>query len=91
MTFADLVKIEPALADLEKRIRALSLAQEGKRGRFCANEVWYGWGTAGFKAGMTALVGFAAAKPALQTMEAYDTAYRHLQTLLPNCRRCACL
>ena len=46
----------------------------------------------GYKPRMVELVGMCARSddPALRTSDAYDTAYRRLYELLPNCRQCLC-
>jgi hypothetical protein len=94
MPFAEIRKIEPALAELERRIKAHARKHRGAE-RYCANRWWYGYWDpdrrGGFRREMKALVGWSAANPELRTSKAHDAAYEHLYRLLPNCRNCGCL
>jgi hypothetical protein len=86
LTFDHLADLEPRLEDLEAAI--LALRRTRRRGRFCANEVWY----RRFKPRLQLLVGWEArGDSVLTTTQAYDTAYEYLYDLLPSCRRCDCL
>lgn len=89
MKWGDLVRAEPELGNLELAIKSVRPNDK----RFCANAVWYGygpWAHRGFKARMQRLAGWDARNPALRTQEAYDLAYDHLYSLLPDCRGCSC-
>jgi hypothetical protein len=93
LTWAELATLEPALAQLEREIRAWARTPLGRD--FCANARWYGYGRfkgMGYRARVVALVGWGSRHPdpRLRTSDAYDTAYRHLYELLPDCRECAC-
>jgi hypothetical protein len=72
---------------------------------FCANDCWHGRTRIivrkdgervlivlpSLKAQLNPLVGWFARAPELRTSEAWDTAYKHLYKLLPDCRRCGCV
>jgi hypothetical protein len=82
--FRELTRQEPELAQLEREIRAL---RDTGGGSFCAIEHW----DRTFDSRLVLLAGWDAEKPGLQTSEAYNTAYGHLYSLLPDCRRsCRC-
>ena len=104
LTFAELVRLEPALAALEAEVlaygRVAAMADRLNRelGRApaprCANGPWYH----SFKPRLTALVGWGRpGRPAagelavLWSAEAYDMAYDALYPMFPPCRGCACL
>jgi len=82
-TFDELCEIEPALRDLEYQIREV----DGSGPHFSANAVW----SQLCKPVLVGLVGWDARRPELRTQAAYDTAYDHLNDLLPPCRDCWCL
>lgn len=84
-----LVRLEPKLAELLKRIRKVK--PDPAKNYFCANLVWYGVG--GFKCEMLHLVGdFRPDEhPILSTRDAYDIAYDTLYAALPDCFNCACI
>jgi hypothetical protein len=86
LTWRDLTKIEPRLVALYQEIRTIKDNGES----FCANALWYGYASLGFKDRMSRLVGFTADDPRLRTMEAYGVAYKKLYEALPNCRNCGC-
>ena len=91
--FKRLAEIEPKLLMLEAKIESCALKSRGRKD-FCANAVWYGYGTnAGFKKELKTLVGFEAfnSNPVLNTQEAYSTAYNYLYYLLPKCGDCFCM
>ena len=93
LTWAALVEREPALGQLEREMRAFRRTPLGDD--FCANARWYGYGRfrgMGYKPRLVALVGMCARSddPDLRTSDAYDTAYRRLYGLLPDCRDCGC-
>src|SRR5688500_1649580 len=89
-TWAALTAAEPRLVGLLREIRGVRRTAPS----FCANRVWYGYGNphAGYKARMSALVGWGrrGGPPVLTTQRAYDVAYDTLYRALPNCRRCGC-
>ncbi|RZU29054.1 hypothetical protein [Edaphobacter modestus] len=81
------------ICDLEPRVQALfdeakAVHDDPAAESFCANTVWH---RSGFKKRVSALAGFDATHPQLQTNEAYDTAYQTIYLALPNCRNCGCL
>ena len=85
MTFAELKKKEPRLAELEQSIRAF--ANNVKPGEsFCANGPWY----RRFKPNLINLVGFERTDlqedHVLRSQEAYAIALHHLYNLLPDCQ-----
>lgn len=91
MTFADLVKREPRLAELEAEIK-LHARRNRRTRNYCANHHWYGYddvappGKRGFRGKVYMLAGWGAALPELRSVEAYDMAYDYLYALLPDCR-----
>lgn len=93
ITWQELIEIEPRLRDMLLRLRAVK--DPGNTPSFCANAVWYGHSKGGhsYKNELTALVGWDAKSenPRIKTSQAYDTAYRKLYAVLPNCRNCNCL
>jgi hypothetical protein len=96
MTFKELVALEPKLAELEQDIKGHA-ERNRKTPKYCANAWWYGYPHAhfeGFKGPFVKLVGILVPEykhPMLRTSKAYDVAYHHLYSLLPNCRSgCAC-
>ncbi len=81
MTWQELTEIEPKLLDLEAELQTIT--DEGGAA-FCANAVWYGFGSSqgnGFKARVLALAEYGAG---------FDEAARHLYAQLPGCRNCNC-
>lgn len=88
MTWKDIVRLEPRLADLLKEAQTV----DGSGEHFCANRIWYGTPPDhGMKGRLQYLVGLMAANPKLRTSEAYDLAYQTIYRALPDCRRCMCL
>ena len=84
MNFSELTKIEPRLKQLYNKARQV----DGSEANFCANRVWY----EEFKPQLLNLVGQGAARPELQTVEAYDVAYKKIYRALPNCGEgCSCI
>jgi hypothetical protein len=78
LDFADLARLEPGLAALERAIRAW----RQRRGRRGATAAWYSRG--GFKPRLVRLVGWCSDSvyPELRGCTAYATAYGHLYELL---------
>lgn len=95
MTWDEMIRIEPQLAELLNDARAVRSTGDD----FCANDVWYGYGPvveaglAGLKARLCSLVGFGRDGDGyLGTPEAYDLAYQTIYNALPNCgSRCGCM
>jgi len=85
MTWAEIVKIEPRLAELYKEIRTIK--DDKSKPYFCANEIWY----AEFKPEIKYLVGWFAEKEELRGSDTWDLAYQKLYRTLPACRKCSCL
>jgi hypothetical protein len=90
-TFAQLVSLEPGLADL----LAEAKAHRRKAGRkFCANAVWYGYPghQPGLRQELTQLVGWnSGRKDLLGSSAAYDVAYQTVYRALPDCGAdCVC-
>jgi hypothetical protein len=88
-TFQQMARLEPRLADLESMIRQHAEANRGAR-PYCANTAWYsdrsGDRDGAFKEQMLVLAGFHGHCKELRTMEAYEVAYEHLYSLLPDCQ-----
>lgn len=84
--FMKLAAQEPALLALLRQVRAFKRAARD-RTDVCANRIW----CEHLKPALTQLVGWSAANPALRDSHAYDTAYRYLYELLPDCRNCGCV
>ena len=82
----DLVTMEPQLKAMWEAIRLLRRPK--RPASFCANHLWYDV----FKPRLTQLVGWSCRRknPALRSSEAWDTAYRKLYDVLPDCRDCGC-
>lgn len=82
LSFAELAERSPRLAELAAEIARLPRRRAG----FCANAVWFG--RYGYKARMSALVGWFAESPdmALATVDAYQIAYHTLYRRLPDCQ-----
>jgi hypothetical protein len=90
LTWDQITKLEPALAELYRTIRAVK--DDKTRPAFCANLRWYGsYARPGFKQHLSRLAGWDARHPDLQTIQVYELAYGKLYRALPNCRNCACL
>lgn len=89
VTWKMLIELEPRLIDLERRIKAIK--DNKKKPSFCANWFWYSSPNR-FRNHMSDLVGWDAEgdNPILKSSKAYDVAYEHLYSLLPNCRNCIC-
>ncbi|HEY8602399.1 MAG TPA: hypothetical protein VIL85_28515 [Thermomicrobiales bacterium] len=91
VTWRELVVREHRLAQLKRRIGFLR--DDGIAPSFCANDHWYGTGTApGLRDQIVLLVGPAARPddPILGTDAALAVAGETLRALLPPCRGCAC-
>lgn len=91
--WAELVTLEPRLATLLARARAIK--DDKTRPVFCANAAWYGYGRyegQGLKTTLEHLVGWYAESrhPKLRSREAYDLVYKRVYKVLPNCRNCMC-
>ena len=87
MTWAQLVRAQPALAALLGEIQQI---RDPGGASFCANHVWY---NEGYRDRLYQLVGWEAPADApafLRTSEAFDVAYDTLYHALPNCRNCTC-
>jgi hypothetical protein len=90
-TWAQLIKAEPKLADLERRLKEVVVHEQEdckKTGRpFCANAVWFGYnGELSFKVEFARLAGWSReGHPILGSESAYDAGYEHLYDSLPNC------
>lgn len=81
-----LVALEPRLADLYNRARAIR--DNGQS--FCANETWRD----GFRDELDELVGFHVRPdrhPRLRTWEAHNIARHTIYSALPDCRNCYCV
>jgi hypothetical protein len=90
--FAKLISRYPALGELDK---AVKLVRDNPKvsARFCANEIWYGYGPlgkSGFKSRVERIVGWDSPHPELQASEIYDLVYDGLYGQLPDCRNCLC-
>ena len=85
MTWAEIIKIEPALESLYDEAKAVR--DEGSGDSFCANLIWYEQ----FKPRLVRLAGWDARKSELRSTEAYDLAYRKIYDPIPACRGCGCL
>ncbi len=69
------------LRQLEAQV--IRCAERGNRAEiFCANNAWYGT----FKKKATELTGWYAKDERLQSTTAYETVYRYLYSLLPDCK-----
>lgn len=94
ITWEEIVKIEPRLERLADEARAYKQATRRKRKNVCANDRWYGYGEwrgKGLRPMLVQLVGWCSPHPELRTCEAYDVAYQHIYSLLPDCRNCRCI
>jgi hypothetical protein len=78
VTFKQLVKIEPRLEGLDAKAAQI----DGSDPDFCANRVWYG----SLKPALLKLVGWEASHPLLKSEVAYDVAYEHIYSRLPDCK-----
>lgn len=85
LTWDDLVREEPRLARLEADIRQIP---KPKDKTLCANAIWFGYPghEPGYKNRLVRLVGWYATNGKLTSDEAYDTAYRYLYELVPDCQ-----
>ncbi len=93
LTFADLCRREPGLAQLAREIRAFTRTPLGDD--WCANARWYGYGRyrgMGYRPRLVELIGWWARSidPVVRSSRAYEVAYHELYALLPDCRRCLC-
>ena len=86
ITWEEMVKIEPGLLELYKKIKA----EKVKDNHYCAIAAWYGGGV-GFKSELTKLVGWGAKDERLKNPTAYDLAYDKLFHSLPDCKNCGCM
>jgi hypothetical protein len=92
VTFSNLARLEPRLADLEAEVRAVMPKDEF----FCAAAVWFGYDDVrgGLKGRMSRLVGQYRADPGpavLSSRESYDVDCDFLSNLLPPCWSCLCV
>jgi hypothetical protein len=93
VAWRELIKLEPRLKELYEEISAI---KDHGGEAFCANAVWYGYGSyredGGFKSRLSQLVGWHAGRvdKRLKSMDAYSIAYDKLYNALPNCRNCNC-
>jgi hypothetical protein len=93
VTWQRLVELEPRLADLYNRARAVR--DDKHHSSFCANRVWYGRDNqeGGLRGQLFKLVGHEVSRhadPRLRTSAAYDVAYHAIYHALPDCRNCGC-
>jgi hypothetical protein len=94
LDFRALVHLEPHLLWL---LRSAQNHHHQRGERFCANEVWYGYGRHaghGLKKPLLGLVGYERKQQhaALSSSFAYDVAYDTIYDALPDCRGgCLCL
>jgi hypothetical protein len=94
LDFRVLVHLEPQLLWL---LRSAQSCHRQRGERFCANEVWYGYGEHaghGLKKHLLELVGYERQQrhAILSSSLAYDLAYDAIYDALPDCRgRCICL
>lgn len=92
-TWAQLIALEPRLAALYRK--AAAIKDNGEAEEFCANSHWYGYfGEPGLKPHLLALVGFERLRrpddaKILYSSAAYDVAYQHIYSALPDCRNCS--
>jgi hypothetical protein len=84
MDWAQIVRIEPALAELLKEIEAVK--DDLARPAFCASATWVDQ----VKPRLCQLVGWGARDSRLRSMQAYEAACEVLRAPLPPCRGCAC-
>lgn len=90
ITWEELLRLEPRLAELEAKMRAV---EDDGGPFFCSNFVWLP-----LNAELKALIGVVRADrfqpgdpEVLSTGKAYGVAYDHLSPLLPPCRDCGCI
>jgi hypothetical protein len=95
LTFDQLSALEPKIQSLRDRVA--NIKDDNRSPYFCANEHWYGYGgKESIREEVYALVGDHVVDDPnldqrLATSEAYDTVYRTLYDMLPDCRNCCCL
>lgn len=77
-----LAALEPALLDLERDLRSAACRSLRSMHFPTIDHLWH---HGGFKNRMSRLVGWCARQPMLATCEAYETAYRHLWSVLETC------
>ena len=90
-SFEELVALEPRLAELEARARAVR--DDGRSELFCSNHAWLP-----VNAELRNLVGVArqgglrtrGGDPRLWSSQAYSLCYERLSRSLPACRACGC-
>lgn len=89
LTFEELKKLDPRLAELEASARRVAAAEARKRVRCCGNRAWYTM----VKPRLVLLVGHLRrdGHPVLSTSAAYDCVYDALYPLMPACRVCGCM
>ena len=93
VSFQELAKVEPRLAELEARARAVKDTDKSRF--FCSNFIWLPMYTS-----LRTLIGaYRSAVPGEPERvegdlrydgEAFEVAYLHLSRLLPPCRDCGC-
>ena len=88
--FAELLRLEPRLRELEGQVRAVD--DDGAAPWFCSNFVWLS-----LQATLKELIGVARipqaddeSTSALFDGRSFRVAYAHLSRLLPPCRSCGC-
>lgn len=92
--FEELCEMQPQLRDLYEIASAIK--DDLSTPAFCANAVWYGYGSwrgLGIKELLKSYVGWGADlahSAALKTSCAYDIAYEVIYDALPDCRNCGC-
>jgi len=89
ITWERLVQLQPRLIDLYRRALAADTSNEN-----CWLDVWFGRDSGyGLKGEMSKLVGWDAPRNApseLTTDIAYEVAYNHILSAIPQCRNCHC-
>lgn len=78
--WARLAALEPALVGLESDLRSVMTRSHYD----CIDKLWH---HGGLKSRMDRLVGWHARNPALRDGDAYDTAYRHLWSVMESYER----
>ncbi len=89
--FGSLVGLEPRLAELEARTRAIQ--DDGRSSFFCSNFLWLP-----LQGELKRILGVDRRGPPGEAKEgplydsrSFEVAYEHLSRLLPKCRACGCL
>ena len=90
LDFTALTDLEPRLAELESRVRAIE--DDGRASFFCSNYVWLP-----MQGDLKRLVGVdrrgapdELREGPLWDSRSFESAYKHLSGLLPKCRNCGC-